>query len=45
MVITSVFQSGNSQAVRIPKSMRLRSKRASICLEEIASLLLRWPKR
>ncbi|AWG03604.1 AbrB/MazE/SpoVT family DNA-binding domain-containing protein [Trueperella pyogenes] len=33
MVITSVFQSGNSQAVRIPKSMRLRSKRASIRLE------------
>ncbi|QTG75174.1 antitoxin [Trueperella pecoris] len=33
MVITSVFQSGNSQAVRIPKSMRLHSKRASIRLE------------
>lgn len=33
MVITSVFHSGNLQAVRIPKSMSLHSKRASIRLE------------
>jgi antitoxin VapB len=30
MAITKVFQSGNSQAVRIPKRFRLRSQRVEI---------------
>ena len=30
MAITKVFQSGNSQAVRIPKRFRLRSSRVEI---------------